>query len=61
MDEALSLKTFENNAYFDFWSSLRRVDSPVDVMVNPVAQDMFEDSLQTYHIEYETLIENVQK
>ncbi|XP_018567158.1 carboxypeptidase B [Anoplophora glabripennis] len=61
MDEALALKTFENNGYFDFWSSLRSVGAPVDIMVNPIAQDMFEDFLQNYNIKYDVLIENVQE
>lgn len=61
MDEALALKTFENNGYFDFWSSLRAVGYPVDIMVNPIAQDMFEDFLQSYNIEYNILIDNVQE
>ncbi|KAJ8922113.1 hypothetical protein NQ315_004047 [Exocentrus adspersus] len=61
VDEAELIKSFENDIYFDFWTDMRAIDAPVDIMVHPETQDMFEDALQSYNVTYDILIENVQE
>lgn len=50
---------YDNN--FDFWSEIRLLNAPVDVMVAPLAQKGFEAVLNREAIEYSTIIENVQE
>ncbi|KAJ8922112.1 hypothetical protein NQ315_004046 [Exocentrus adspersus] len=59
--EADLLREFEEDIHFDFWSEIRAVDFPVDIMVAPGAQEEFEDFLDNQNLEYTTIIENVEE
>lgn len=61
LDEAELIHDFSDDINFDFWSEVRALDTPVDVMVAPSAQYAFEDILNSKNIEYTTLIDDVEK
>ncbi|KAJ8970943.1 hypothetical protein NQ317_008290 [Molorchus minor] len=61
LSEAKLLKEYENDGDFDFWSDVRELNLPVDVMVSPSSQHEFEQTLDTENLDYDILIENVQE
>lgn len=61
LDEAKILKEFEDDVNFDFWSDIRALNLPVDIMVSPVAQGDFENFLSSENIDYTTLIDDVEE
>lgn len=61
IEQANSLKTLEKLFELDFWSTLRSLNKPVDVMVKPKFQSSFEYMLHMHNIKYETLIEDVER
>ncbi|KAJ8950620.1 hypothetical protein NQ318_010819 [Aromia moschata] len=61
LDEAKLLMEFQNDENFDFWSDLRTLDRPVDIMVTPMAQLRFVDILKSENIEYSVHIDNVEE
>ncbi|KAJ8970944.1 hypothetical protein NQ317_008291 [Molorchus minor] len=61
MEEASVLKELENDENFDFWTDLRALNTPFNVMVSPDAQNKFEDLVKSYQIDYSVLINNVEE
>lgn len=55
------LKIFEKDVNFDFWSPLRGLNQPIDVMVPPGYQKMFGHLMAFHKFESSVLIENVEK
>lgn len=60
LDEANTLKQFENDEHFDFWSDIRFLSLPVDIMVSPLGQNNFETVLKSTNIDYSISIDNVE-
>lgn len=61
-DEQLKLLLdIKNHSELDFWSPLRRDGQPVDVMVNPEGEDWFVGLLKKNTIQFEILIDNVER
>ncbi|KAF5301247.1 hypothetical protein FQR65_LT00947 [Abscondita terminalis] len=54
------LVKLSKNSFVDFWSSLRSTSHPIDVMINPKYENVFNFMLSLYRIENEVLIENVE-
>lgn len=61
VSEANILKQFEDDENFDFWSEIRSLNSPVDIMVSPKAQLDFENFLDIEGIDYTIFIEDVEE
>lgn len=61
LDAAKILKQFEDDTNFDFWSEVRGINLPVDVMVSPIAQEDFEEFLNIENIDYSVLVEDVEE
>ncbi|KAJ8950616.1 hypothetical protein NQ318_010815 [Aromia moschata] len=59
--QASVLNAFEEDPNFDFWSRPRIFDAPVDIMVTPAAQQMFEDTMRSNGLDYRILIDNVEE
>lgn len=55
------LEPFQENEEFDFWSELRKLGYPANIMVSPSAQQMFISFLQSHNIPHELTIEDVEK
>lgn len=58
--EVTVLKHLETYELIDFWSPLRRVAAPVNIMVPPSLENVFFELLDSAHIQHTVLIENVE-
>lgn len=55
------LKTFKDSDDFDFWSELRKPGYATTIMISPEAQDRFIATLEANQLQYENVIEDVEK
>lgn len=55
------LQELEKNPQFDFWSKINKAGNPVSIMVPPKFQEEFENYLTVHDINFETIIENVER
>lgn len=55
------LKHLETYELIDFWSPLRKVGGPVNIMVPPSIKNYFFEILNAANIQYTVLIENVER
>ncbi|XP_018567135.1 carboxypeptidase B-like [Anoplophora glabripennis] len=58
--EAYILKEFEHDEHFDFWTEIRSINLPVDIMVSPLAQNNFEAIMKSANIDYFVNIDDVE-
>lgn len=55
------LRSLEDSDELDFWAEVRRIDTPVDVMVKPKDQQKFVMAMQGSGMEPEVFIDDVQE
>lgn len=55
------LKQWEDNQSIDFWEQISRKGKPSRIMAAPGSQIQFENFLKEYNIDYELIIENVER
>lgn len=56
-----TLLDWQENLKFDFWTSVRAIGVPVDIMIPPHYKRTFNSLLQTEDMSYTVLIDNVQE
>lgn len=54
-------KLEEFNTAYSFWTDVRGINAPVDIMVPPHLANDFQDFLSLQHLSSEVFIENVQE
>ncbi|KAJ8950618.1 hypothetical protein NQ318_010817 [Aromia moschata] len=61
MNDVELLKQLEENVNYDFWSDVRALNRPVDIMVPPALQNEFENLVETHQIQSELFINDVEE
>ncbi|KAJ8950626.1 hypothetical protein NQ318_010825 [Aromia moschata] len=59
IEEANLVNSFENDENFDFWVDIRSLDEPAEIMVSPIAQEYFEETLRQNGVDYIVSVYNV--
>lgn len=61
-EHAALLKNLQDNVdVLDFWSELRSLEEPVDIMVPPEYQNEFVQFLQSNNIPFNAMVDDVQR
>lgn len=45
---------------FDFWSTMKALDRPTNIMASPELKELLVSTLEAHKLEYEVLIDNVE-
>lgn len=56
-----ALRAIQLEAGVDFWDSIHRTPSPLNVMVSPVKIIQFENELEKWKIDYQIIVDDVEK
>ena len=59
-DEVDFIQSFESQGNYDFWTDLKKGE-PVEIMVSPENERIFENKLSTRGIKHEVIISDVQQ